>query len=50
MFDLTSEQFGEQKLDYSLRCEQLRHDHFAQPGKRERYEALKAALKKELEG
>ena len=45
VFDLTSEQFGDRKLDYSLRWEQLRHDHFMKPGKRERYEALKAALK-----
>jgi len=47
VFDLTSEQFGGQKLDYTLRHEQLRHDHFLQPGKRERYEALKEALKRE---
>ena len=46
VFDLTSEQFGDQILDYTLRHEQLRHDHFLKPGKRERYEALKAALKK----
>ena len=48
IFDLTSEQFGDRKLDYSLRHEQLRHDHFMKPGKRERYEALKEALKQEL--
>ena len=48
IFDLTSEQFGDRKLDYSLRYEQLRHDHFMKPGKRERYEALKEALKREL--
>ncbi len=47
VFDLTSEQFGDQKLDYTLRHEQLRHDHFMNPGKRERYEALKEALKRE---
>ena len=47
VFDLTSEQFGGRELDYSLRYEQLRHDHFMQPGKRERYEALKEALKRE---
>ena len=50
VFDLTSEQFRGKELDYTLRTEQLRHDHFTHPGKRERYEALKAALKKELEG
>ena len=44
VFDLTSEQFGREKLDYSLKHEQLRHDHFMKPGKRERYEKLKAAL------
>lgn len=48
VFDLTSEQFGNRALDYSLRYEQLRHDHFMKPGKRERYEALKEALKQEL--
>ncbi len=43
-FDLTSEQFDDQKLDYSLRWEQLRHDHFQKQEKRERYEKLKASL------
>lgn len=47
VFDLTSEQFGNQQLDYTLRYEQLRHDHFMKPGKRERYEVLKEALKHE---
>ena len=45
VFDLTSEQFEGKELDYSLRYEQLRHDHFMKPGKRDRYEMLKAALK-----
>ena len=45
VFDLTSEQFGNIRLDYALLHEQLRHNHFMQPGKRERYEALKEALK-----
>ena len=44
VFDLTSEQFGGKKLDYSLRYEQLRHDHFMREEKRKRYEALKEAL------
>lgn len=44
VFDLTSEQFGDRKLDYALRYEQLRHDHFMKPGKRDRYETLKAKL------
>ena len=47
-FDLTSEQFGEEKLEYTLRYEQLRHDHFMKPGKRERYEMLKEELKKSI--
>lgn len=47
VFDLTSEQFGNQQLDYTLRYEQAREEHFAQPGKRGRYEALKEALKRE---
>lgn len=45
VFDLTSEQFAGKDLDYSLRHEQLRHDHFMREEKRERYEALKEALK-----
>jgi hypothetical protein len=44
VFDLTSEQFGDRKLDYTLRYEQLRHDHFMKPGKRDRYEMLKTGL------
>lgn len=43
-FDLTSEQFGDRKLDYTLRWEQLRHDHFMKEEKRERYETLKQCL------
>ena len=45
VFDLTSEQFGDRKLDYSLRYEQMRHDHFLRTEKKERYEALKEALR-----
>ena len=44
VFDLTSEQFGEEKLDYSRSREQMRYEHFRMPGKRERYERLKADL------
>lgn len=47
VFDLTSEQFGDRQLDYTLRYEQLRHDHFMKTEKRERYETLKEALKRE---
>ena len=44
VFDLTSEQFGDEELDYADRPEQSREVHFADAGKRERYELLKARL------
>lgn len=44
VFDLTSEQFGDQKLDYNNCPEQERSVHFAKAEKQERYEALKGAL------
>ena len=44
VFDLTSEQFGDEKLDYSLLHEQKREIHFGKQEKKERYEALKAGL------
>ena len=44
VFDLTSEQFGDEKLDYSLLHEQKREIHFGKQEKKERYEALKALL------
>ena len=44
VFDLTSEQFGGEKLDYSLLHEQTRETHFAKTEKKERYEKLKALL------
>ena len=44
VFDLTSEQFGEEKLDYSLLHEQKREVHFGKTEKKERYEQLKEAL------
>ena len=43
-FDLTSEQFGERKLDYEDCPVQRREVHFAKEEKRLRYEALKARL------
>ena len=49
VFDLTSEQFGEEKLDYSNASEQLREEHFSKTEKRERYEYLCAELKKYTE-
>lgn len=44
-FDLTSEQFGDEVLDYDNNPEQFRKVHFAKEEKRLRYEALKKALK-----
>jgi hypothetical protein len=44
VFDLTSEQFGDEKLDYSLLYEQTREEHFRKLEKFERYEKLKAKL------
>ena len=41
VFDLTSEQFGGEKLDYALEHEQFREVHFADADKRARYELLK---------
>ena len=49
VFDLTSEQFGVQKLDYDNCPEQKRSVHFAKAEKKERYEKLKAALFAALE-
>ncbi len=43
-FDLTSEQFGGETLDYENASEQLREVHFAKEEKRLRYEALRDAL------
>lgn len=48
VFDLTSEQFGDEVLDYSLALNsvQSREKHFAQDRKKERYEALRAEFLK----
>ena len=43
-FDLTSEQFGDVRLDYTDCAEQYREIHFAKEEKRLRYENLKARL------
>lgn len=48
-FDLTSEQFGDEKLDYEHTPEQFREVHFSKEEKRLRYEYLKAELKKYCE-
>lgn len=45
-FDLTSEQFGDEILDYQDNPEQFRETHFAKEEKRLRYEYLKNALQK----
>ena len=44
LFDLTSEQFGDEVLDYSDNPEQFREVHFAKAEKKLRYEYLKKAL------
>ncbi|MDE5873245.1 MAG: hypothetical protein K2H07_04965 [Lachnospiraceae bacterium] len=44
VFDLTSEQFGDEVLDYSENPQQFREIHFAKEEKRLRYEYLKAEL------
>lgn len=46
VFDLTSEQFGSEKLCYDNNPEQLREVHFAKEEKFHRYEYLKNELKK----
>ena len=45
VFDLTSEQFGDEVLVYGDDPEQFREVHFAKEEKRLRYEYLKARLK-----
>lgn len=45
-FDLTSEQFGDEKLNYDDNPEQFREIHFAKEEKRLRYEYLKVELAK----
>ena len=44
IFDLTSEQFGDEILDYSVCKKQSRETHFANEEKRKRYEYLKARI------
>ena len=44
VFDLTSEQFGENRLDYTNCPEQDRAVHFAKSEKQKRYELLKEKL------
>ena len=47
-FDLTSEQFGDEVLNYENNPEQFREVHFAKEEKRQRYEYLKKELEKQL--
>lgn len=49
VFDLTSEQFGTTRLDYTDCPEQKRSVHFAKEEKRQRYENLKKKLMTHLE-
>lgn len=44
VFDLTSEQFGNEKLCYDNNPEQFREAHFAREEKRSRYEYIKSRL------
>lgn len=46
IFDLTSEQFGNERLCYENNPEQFREIHFAKEEKRQRYEYLRAQLLK----
>ena len=46
VFDLTSEQFGNEVLNYTDNPEQFREVHFAKEEKRQRYEYLRNELKK----
>lgn len=50
VFDLTSEQFGDEVLSYENNPIQSREVHFAKEEKRLRYEYLKEALKKSICG
>ena len=47
-FDLTSEQFGDEVLDYEYVEEQFREEHFKKTEKKERYEYLCKELKEYL--
>ncbi len=50
VFDLTSEQFGDEELDYNNCTEQFRDDHFRKEEKRQRYNLLKERLEKAVNG
>lgn len=48
VFDLTSEQFGDEVLNYEGNPEQFREAHFEKEEKRKRYEYLKDTLKRQF--
>lgn len=48
VFDLTSEQFGDEILSYEGNPQQFREIHFSKEEKKLRYEYLKAELQKKL--
>ncbi len=50
VFDLTSEQFGDEVLDYSGCARQSREAHFARQEKKARYDYLKTKLMEALAG
>lgn len=49
VFDLTSEQFGKEKLDYSNNPEQFREVHFTKQEKYDRYLYLKNELARRMQ-
>jgi len=49
VFDLTSEQFGDEVLDYTDCTEQFREIHFLKEEKRQRYEFLKQRVIQKLQ-
>lgn len=50
VFDLTSEQFGDEVLNYENNPEQFREVHFAKEEKRQRYQFLKDELERRFGG
>ena len=48
VFDLTSEQFGEEKLNYEKKPKKMRENNFAKEEKRLRYQYQKKKLEKRL--
>ncbi len=49
VFDLTSEQFGDEKLDYENCPEQFREVHFSKEEKKNRYEYLRTKLEEYID-